>query len=543
MKLFHLTLLVTVCALLIFAAEIRAAEPVGNAANGADANAPKAKITISKETTYITEPLRADGYPDYVAALNQRMSEGVTPENNAAVLLQQAFGPNEIPKKLRVNYFQQLGVAPLPEKGDYLISRSEMVKLWHELHPLPADQVDDTEELDAQFDRGMQRPWSDGDFPIVAEWLNRNEKPLQLVIAASRRDDRFFPVLIEPDNCLISALIPQDQQIREAAFALAARSMYLAKQGSTAQAWQQVLACHRLARQMSKRCVFLVDSLVAFALESVAISATASLVHSVPYSEDDLRKMRSDLESLPPLHGVADSFDTGERFFFLDAVSWVAKRGIYAIRALSGDTKAQITSKGAVDASDALIDWDVPLQVGNEWFDRFVSISRVKDLDKRKGLLQRYEKDLKEVWPRAKEPHRLVRDFFTKTPKQFFSWRVTSMFIALLIPALQAVNVAQQRAELMEQMELTAMSLAAYRSHHTTYPNKLDELVPQFIAVVPIDTFSAEAAPIRYRREGDAYALWTVFLNGIDDDGRTAEDDPPGDDWVLRPVPKEKPTK
>ncbi len=33
-------------------------------------------VTISKETTYITEPLRPDGYPDYIAALNQRASKG-----------------------------------------------------------------------------------------------------------------------------------------------------------------------------------------------------------------------------------------------------------------------------------------------------------------------------------------------------------------------------------------------------------------------------------------------------------------------------------
>src|SRR5438046_1013453 len=66
----------------------------------------KPKITISMETTYITEPLRPDGYPDYVAALNQRASEGVTPENNAAVLLQRAFGPSEIPESLRRNYFK-----------------------------------------------------------------------------------------------------------------------------------------------------------------------------------------------------------------------------------------------------------------------------------------------------------------------------------------------------------------------------------------------------------------------------------------------------
>ena len=49
-------------------------------------------LVISKETTYITEPLRSDGTPDYVAALNQRLSKGVTPENNAAVLFWKAAG-------------------------------------------------------------------------------------------------------------------------------------------------------------------------------------------------------------------------------------------------------------------------------------------------------------------------------------------------------------------------------------------------------------------------------------------------------------------
>jgi hypothetical protein len=41
----------------------------------ADPNKESAKqpprITLSKETTFITEPLGPDGYPDYVAALNQ----------------------------------------------------------------------------------------------------------------------------------------------------------------------------------------------------------------------------------------------------------------------------------------------------------------------------------------------------------------------------------------------------------------------------------------------------------------------------------------
>ncbi len=114
------------------------------------------------------------------------------------------------------------------------------------------------------------------------------------------------------------------------------------------------------------------------------------------------------------------------------------------------------------------------------------------------------------------------------------------MFVGLLLPALQAANVAQQRAELMEKMELTAMSLASYRNQHESYPDKLDDLMPQYLAAIPIDTFLAESAPIRYRSDGKTYVLWAVFMNGVDDDGRAADDDPPGDDIVLRPVSKEK---
>lgn len=73
-------------------------------------------ITISKATTYITEPLRADGYPDYMAALNRKASEGVTPENNAAVPLVQAFGPAWIDSKDREQFFKLLGI-PAARQG------------------------------------------------------------------------------------------------------------------------------------------------------------------------------------------------------------------------------------------------------------------------------------------------------------------------------------------------------------------------------------------------------------------------------------------
>ena len=57
---------------------------------------PQGGIVVSKETTFITEPLGEDGLPDYGAFLLNRASEGVAPQNNAAVLTWQAMWPGEL---------------------------------------------------------------------------------------------------------------------------------------------------------------------------------------------------------------------------------------------------------------------------------------------------------------------------------------------------------------------------------------------------------------------------------------------------------------
>src|SRR5262249_47093354 len=89
---------------------------------------PRGKWTLSEETTFITGPLDKDGYPDYITALNKRLSEGVTPETNANVLIWQALGPHPDKSFLPPEYFKWLGVRPPPEKGDYFIKLSDYPK-------------------------------------------------------------------------------------------------------------------------------------------------------------------------------------------------------------------------------------------------------------------------------------------------------------------------------------------------------------------------------------------------------------------------------
>ena len=173
-------------------------------------------VTISKETTYITEPLRADGYPDYVAALNQRLSQGVTPENNAAVLFWRAMGPGEIRKERREKYFKMLDVPQPPEKGDYYVTSIAWIKRHTSTGKDATDQsiAENDNLLSKQLDLALKQPWSKEEFPVWAEWLATNEKPLALVVEACKRPHHYNPLIvgINDRGLLIAILLPGTQQ-------------------------------------------------------------------------------------------------------------------------------------------------------------------------------------------------------------------------------------------------------------------------------------------------------------------------------------------
>jgi hypothetical protein len=114
--------------------------------------------------------------------------------------------------------------------------------------------------------------------------------------------------------------------------------------------------------------------------------------------------------------------------------------------------------------------------------------------------------------------------------------------IGLMLPAYEKIFDAADRTEQTERNVQVAFALAAYRADHGRYPASLDELAPKYLPKVPGDLFSF--GPLVYLSEGDGYLLYSVGVNGSDEDGRGRDDDPRGDDLAVRmpvPAPKEKP--
>ena len=80
-----------------------------------------------------------------------------------------------------------------------------------------------------------------------------------------------------------------------------------------------------------------------------------------------------------------------------------------------------------------------------------------------------------------------------------------------------------------------AIALERWRLAHGAYPETLAELVPDFIAAVPVDTYSRK--PMIYRRQdGGTFLLYGVGQNRTDDGGKVDPEER-DDIWLYAPPP------
>lgn len=499
------------------------------------------KITISKETTFITEPLDADGYPDYVAALNRHCSREVTPENNAAVLFWKAFGPAKIDPDRRAQHFKLLGIAPLPAEGEYFRTSDRQVEI-HETQPnSDPSEAGEHEPLYVQHGSTMQRPWSSEEFPIWAEWLKVNERPMELLVEASKRSRRFDPWFHYKDEDTIDVAMPVIYQYREAVRAFTARAMLRIQEGKVNEAWEDLLTCHRLARLVGQGPTF-VESLVAITLEGMALWGDRALVEHAKLPAERIAAMQRELDALPPLLDSGQVLHFGKRLSYLSRALTAAKkssieRNLFLEKLDTVGTTDRISIFHPIldVLGDSEIDWNVTFRLGNTWFDRFVEASRKPLPLDRRNAVKEIEKDILSLTQTIKDVNSINRVSREELHK-VCSERIAQAFVILYIPALCTYNTAIDRSSMNSDLTRLAFALAQYRADNGSYPEKLAILTQKYIDEIPKDIFNNDA-DLHYVREGEGYMLYSVGMNGGDDGGKGPgdnEDDLTCDDIVVR---------
>jgi hypothetical protein len=501
------------------------------------------KITISRETTYLTGPLRPDGYVDYVAAINECCSKGVTPDINGAVPLIQAFGPGEIDKDLRERFFKMLGIAPLPPEGKYFIDFREIAKRKAgkpregkaAFPKTPAELKaahDQTPESESEVSilekwyHAMERPWSKEEFPLVATWLEKNRMQIDLIVEGAHRTRFYVPMVCTGEPELTKALgWPMMHIVRAAGDTLRTRAMLNVKAGKVDEAWADLLACHRLARLLSQRPT-VVDHLAARSIERFAQESDIALVSSGHLSAERAKRFGDELRSLPPMVPLADSINNAERYLDLEFVLRVARDGpIAVLRSLFGDPNGTVAPKpeGPTPLDDPVwtrpVDWDEPLRIGNSRFDRIYEAFTKPTPTQRRAAIEQLERDRMRMGSEAEDPKWKAENLFAARSAPVAAGRqIGRRLVAWFTPDdWSSCATAEDRATAYRRMDELLFALVAYRAEQDEYPAELAKICPKYLQSLPDDPFGT--GPIRYKREPEGYVLYSVGPNGKDDGG------------------------
>lgn len=481
------------------------------------------QIVVSRETTYITEPLRADGLPDYKKYVLGLYRKGATPENNAAIPLWIAFWPQNLEPGHYEMMRLELGLKATPSAtatlqrlhGDANMSR---VKAWFAKEHASMNE-------DEQYDlisSASNHAWTSEQFPPLADWTDANKQPLDLLVEASRRPRFYSPsptLLNDQRDPLINVLLPGTKNMREAAWALSARAMRQVGENRLPEAWSDLLAMHRLAR-LTAQGQSLIEQSVAMEISDIACDGTLSLLGNDHLTIELAQQVNKDLDILPNVTNVVDRIDDFERMMALDSVIRVKQEGLLGfirdVEALSasGVPEKENSKKDTTrdPTRNMAADWNAALKKVNSWQDRLINAAKRESRPDQRQALKRFNDDLSAERNKVKP-----QAIFATSNLNERGEIIGSIVACLMIPSTDTAIDAEYRHRTTFQLARLAAAIAIFRAEHTHYPATLDELTPIKLKTLRADLFNSK--PFVYKRTDDGYLLYSVGDNGLDDGG------------------------
>ena len=503
----------------------------------ADEPTKQTALTISVETTRLTEPLDKDGFVDYIRFVDEMSAKGVTTENNFEVVVRQVMGPKEIPEGMRAKYYEMIGIkvpdGPFYEPVDYNLFTD-------------------------QYEKAHDGPWRPKELPDIALWVAAQNANLDKLVEASKREKSYTPYRAgkpsaEEENYppLIAMLLPSIQDRREIARGLVIRANMRIGEGNLDAAWQDVKAIFRVSR-LSAEGITLVENLVGIAVDSIAVGAAKRVLHSPRLTDEQARRFFNDLQELPMLPSISSIIDTGERYVGLDALQTVARgknmmETMKLINDLSDGSQIvpsngastlvlfQPPSEKAKPNPNAQkirpINFDVSAKLLNRWYDRLVAAAKVVGYKKRKAMFREIDQDIRQL---SKEVTvtKLALKTIGNGPSDALGEMIGNVLVALLLPATGAATDAEHRTVSQRDVLRTAFAAELFRRANDRFPTSIAELKGDYLDEIPVDRFSDQ--PLQFKVNNGQLVIYSLGQNGRDDGGLgydDAEQKNPGADW------------
>jgi hypothetical protein len=167
--------------------------------------------------------------------------------------------------------------------------------------------------------------------------------------------------------------------------------------------------------------------------------------------------------------------------------------------------------------------------LGNQWYDRLVRITSITDRKQQAAELRQFDQDLEQLQRDAKQMP--TRTGFYFYPRKLPTNLTSNALVCVMLPALNVIVRVGHDLDTHRSMFDVAMALEEHRADDVTYPDRLNKLVPRYLAQPCHDDFTG--SEFVYRRTENGYLLYSLGKNGRDDGGRTRDEDETADDVII----------
>ena len=447
-------------------------------------NAPP--LVISEATTRITGPLTADGQIDYFRALEQRIypPEMKTDDNGFRVFTR-LFGDvgdydstmsPEIREFYRLQKYEKLGLDPnIPPT---LTLPDTPVKVFTDFYDTTGDEIPEEYYITVpgccgapdrrvlSVARHFERLWTLEEFPMLADWINEIDEPLDAIAESVRKPVFFMPLLQSEESLksgspqdLSSIFMPDLQTFREIARIFSARAMYRVASGNIDGAIDDKLTLHRLGRQVTQKACLL-QYFFGITIESTASAIPIGANSEHPLTKEQIQRIRNDLDTLPAREAIEAVYEL-ERFSILGVIQSIMKdpnHDALAYNYVFWGPFHGIEMWHAIRFLAPFSDQNVIFRRMNEAYDA------LQEPEPRERFHSILETAKKAQW----EFSSLFR---TLTPSSRGNL-IADLLIEIFTSTLPIAVQAEQRKECSDNMHRLALAILLYRLEHDTLPDE-----------------------------------------------------------------------
>ncbi|MDR0610726.1 MAG: hypothetical protein LBG58_11495 [Planctomycetaceae bacterium] len=483
------------------------------------------RLRISPETTGITEPLTADGRVDYFAAFEKTYIDKLSPpEENGQRLLIAAFGPrileqlalmNTVPweemptHELSKNWFNNDWI-PLcehlyidPYKKPMFYGKrgffSYMEKYFKEQKKESGEVVNDksiSDDCKPLFDKLTAAPWNKEDYSEVGKWLDEYSEALDYVGMCMRKPN--LACWRKNADYLMAILLPDVQASRDFVRSLQVRINERIGRGDIEGAWYDIMTLKYHARHYVNDSLIVTNLVGMVANSYAAISTKLLLIHCKP-NEEQLAKFVSDLNNLPSFNPTALNWELEELFTFQTVQSF--KYRDYSSNLIENNSFKEDILLYLI----SLLPYDS--NIAGQRLTELYNESGLKDSKLivasnpilRRQYADKFEKSMQLI--EDKLHSKLLPQLFRLPLIRTRSKLLAELIFDDLIPAVMQASIAFDRHDAQNEMQRIAIALERYKFANGKYPDKLDDLVPKYLNITPIDPFTGRSTFVYKLRE------------------------------------------